>query len=257
MFGYIYETTNLINGKKYIGKHKSFKFDNNYYGSGTNIKKAIEKYGKENFKVIILEKIPDGKDYKYLSERECSWIEATNAVKSNKYYNKSYGGENEGWSGVNKAVKENSKLNGMYGKHHSQEVKNKISKANKGKASPMHGKHHSDLSKKKISWKSDLNYITRCNNISKGTINAMNNKELRNHLSEVRRKNLKDKNMIWVHNDKNEFWIDKDDLNKYLNNNCIIGRFKRIWVHKDNKSKLILENKLNNFILDGYKLGRR
>lgn len=30
MFGYIYETTNLINNKKYIGKHKSNKFDKNY-----------------------------------------------------------------------------------------------------------------------------------------------------------------------------------------------------------------------------------
>ena len=39
MFGYIYETTNLIDGKKYIGKHKSKTFDRNYYGSGTSLKK--------------------------------------------------------------------------------------------------------------------------------------------------------------------------------------------------------------------------
>ena len=38
MFGYIYETVNLIDGKKYIGKHKSSKFDSKYLGSGTYIK---------------------------------------------------------------------------------------------------------------------------------------------------------------------------------------------------------------------------
>lgn len=29
MFGYIYETINLINEKKYIGQHKAKKFDKN------------------------------------------------------------------------------------------------------------------------------------------------------------------------------------------------------------------------------------
>ena len=115
MFGYIYETTNLINGKKYIGKHKSSKFDNKYYGSGVALNQDIEKYGKENFSIKIIEEISDDKDYKYLSERECSWIEATNAVKSDKYYNNSYGGENEGWQGINKARKENPDY---YKKHH-------------------------------------------------------------------------------------------------------------------------------------------
>lgn len=55
MYGYIYLTTNLINNKKYIGRHKSPIKDNSYYGSGKIIKEALKKYGKENFSVEILE----------------------------------------------------------------------------------------------------------------------------------------------------------------------------------------------------------
>jgi hypothetical protein len=49
----IYKTTNLINGKYYIGKHKQdidpLNFDG-YFGSGKIINNAIKKYGIENFK---------------------------------------------------------------------------------------------------------------------------------------------------------------------------------------------------------------
>lgn len=53
MFGYIYETKNLINGKTYIGK-KQGEFDEKYYGSGMILKQALKKYGKKNFKITIL-----------------------------------------------------------------------------------------------------------------------------------------------------------------------------------------------------------
>lgn len=119
MFGYIYETMNLINGMKYIGKHKSSKFDKNYKGSGVKLKKAFEEFGKENFSVRIIEEIPDfdnnEEGLRYLSERETNWINICNAVMSNKYYNNSYGSEKEGWSGVNKAIKDNPNY---YKEHH-------------------------------------------------------------------------------------------------------------------------------------------
>ena len=43
----IYKTTNLINGKIYIGQDS--KNNPKYLGSGVIFLKAIKKYGKENF----------------------------------------------------------------------------------------------------------------------------------------------------------------------------------------------------------------
>jgi len=50
----IYETTNLINGKKYRGKHSSRNPNDQYLGTGTAIKRAIKYYGKENFKKEVI-----------------------------------------------------------------------------------------------------------------------------------------------------------------------------------------------------------
>lgn len=54
MFGFIYLTTCLINGKIYIGQHTVDSGDWNYIGSGILFLRAVKKYGKENFKRKIL-----------------------------------------------------------------------------------------------------------------------------------------------------------------------------------------------------------
>jgi hypothetical protein len=49
----VYKTTNLVNGKFYIGVHKQDFFlpiiFDGYLGSGLMLKRAIKKYGEENF----------------------------------------------------------------------------------------------------------------------------------------------------------------------------------------------------------------
>ena len=51
--GIVYMTTNLVNGKRYIGSHCGDP-DSNYLGSGINLTHAIKKYGKENFERVVL-----------------------------------------------------------------------------------------------------------------------------------------------------------------------------------------------------------
>lgn len=71
----IYKTTNLINGKFYIGKDKHN--NPNYLGSGKILKQAISKYGKANFKKEILEEC---EDYTIWLEREKYWIKELSAT---------------------------------------------------------------------------------------------------------------------------------------------------------------------------------
>ena len=84
----IYQTTNLITNKIYIGLHVTKNPMDSYLGSGIFITKSIKKYGKENFKKDILF-IYDNKEDMIKKEIE---IVNSEFVKSSHTYNMSMGG---------------------------------------------------------------------------------------------------------------------------------------------------------------------
>ena len=128
----VYKTTNLINGMIYVGKDSN---DNpNYLGSGLHLKRAIKKYGRENFAKDILEVC----DLSNINEREIYWIAKLNARDRKIGYNICIGGEGLG-SGVNhpsygkpgRCMK--GELNPLFGKSVSKETKQRISLSLLGK----------------------------------------------------------------------------------------------------------------------------
>lgn len=177
---YIYLTTNNINGMKYIGKHYG-ELDDPYLGSGKILKRAITKYGKENFtKSILSISINDEEN----SEKEKYYIALYNATTNPLFYNIHEGGSGGNTTaGYSKEEKESLKKklselnqginNGMYGKHHNKqtkaflsywaeferdnsvyqtpEFKQKMSELTSGEKNGMYGKHHTTESKLKMS----------------------------------------------------------------------------------------------------------
>lgn len=69
MYFTVYKTTNLINGKYYIGAHKTNNPNDSYMGSGVALLNAMKKYGRENFIKEILFTF-DNQDQMFMKEKE-------------------------------------------------------------------------------------------------------------------------------------------------------------------------------------------
>jgi len=93
---FVYETTNKITGKKYIGSHIGAESDI-CFGSGLALTRDIKKYGVENFSRITLEKALTIAE---LPGLESKWLHSVDAKNNTTYYNKT----NIAGIGYNKVV---------------------------------------------------------------------------------------------------------------------------------------------------------
>lgn len=182
-FHFVYKITNTINQKFYYGVHSTCNFDDGYFGSGLLIKRAINKYGIQNFEKTIIH-VYDNREEAYKKEKEI----LAEVLTNRNCYNIAKGGEggdtisfNPNKIEIRKKIRatlnsmsqerkiEISKkrtrkgsdngmfesarfgeLNPMYGKTQSDETRQKISLANKGKPSKRKGKKLTEDEKKNM-----------------------------------------------------------------------------------------------------------
>jgi len=157
-YHYIYRTTNLINRKYYIGMHSTDDLNDEYMGSGTYLKRSINKYGKENFNFEIIEFLLNRE---FLKNREKEIVNEEQ-LKNELCMNLKIGGE----GGLHKMKPEEAKIwHGMGGKKtwelHRESISLMITEKNKRNwvdgVFDCHygnkrwvGKKHKEESKKKI-----------------------------------------------------------------------------------------------------------
>jgi group I intron endonuclease len=151
-YGYIYKTTNLVNGNIYIGQHEGV-FTPKYLGSGLILNLAIKIYGKESFAVIPLCHVANKTAMDELEKFFISHYRKT--LKSSKLYNISQGGTGgRVWT-----------TPPGLGRYPSLETRKKLSEAHKGakhwlykkghlisgKLNPHFGRKHSEKTKAVLS----------------------------------------------------------------------------------------------------------
>ena len=121
--GQIYLVINIKSNKLYVGQTIKRIDDSKYLGSGLIIKRAIKRYGKSNFKKIILENINTSR--KELDKAEIFWISYLKTTNDKIGYNICKGGKTP--SIVGGTYEE------LYGLEKSLQIKSLMSEQRKGK----------------------------------------------------------------------------------------------------------------------------
>lgn len=164
--GVIYKTTNLIDGKWYIGKDE--KNNPEYLGSGVYLNRAVSIYGRENFKKEIL---AESNSRKELIKLEIEFIEKFNAVKDKNSYNIAsggLGGDTLGGLDNDDREKFSNKMKEVFSKMPEEKklMKSlKLSKALSGRKKTI--EHKEKISKSKVGIKQDQKTCEKKRLISK------------------------------------------------------------------------------------------
>ena len=151
---YVYVIVNKINLKLYFGSHSwdGEGLDPDYYGSGKLIKRAVNKYGKDNFIVYPIQFYNTVEECRKAEEELLTKYDVANNIYCYNIKNASVGWTSEDMKGKNNPLYgKRGKDSPLYGRHHTEETRNKMSEAQKGEKHHYYGKHLSEEHRKKLS----------------------------------------------------------------------------------------------------------
>lgn len=266
-YGCIYLVKNIQTHKVYIGKTKSKHF-NNYindhfsnalrYSNGKNrhFYRSIRKYGKQNFKWMIL--------------GYCNSLEELNeAEKECIYFFRSYSSTGETCDGIY-GYNLTKGGDGFTG-NHTEETKRKIGKSSKGRTNKSRlGQPHTEETKKKLKEANKGHKPTEYNRLRSKEVNTgnkyrlgttqteetkrkcseankgSNHPQYGKHHSENRKKKFVEtrrKNNSYNHTDETKKIISKQSKN-------------RIWINKEGKQITIKKEFLNFYLYYDWEIGR-
>jgi hypothetical protein len=246
MYFILYQITNNINGKIYVGVHKTKNINDGYMGSGTLIREAIKKYGVENFSKTI---ISFHASYEELLEAEKTIVDK-NFIRRDDTYNLAIGGESC-WNYVN--------LNGLSGHKFTSEEAKRASKL---------GVEKIELLKNTNSewYNMYCNRITNNFRYSNGFEGRKHSRKTIKKMSEIKKNanhGVGEANSQygtrWINNGFENKKIKNHLVDEYINNGWLEGRLVKVNPPKQTGKKWANNGKINklvNSIPDGWIAGR-
>lgn len=183
MWHFVYQTENTINNMSYTGVHSTDNIYDGYMGCGVYLKKAIKRYGIENFKrtiiaffpnrttALVMEKVIIGNNwtrsdsYNLCPGGRAGKLNYKRTDESKQKMSNTHKGKR-----LTESHKNNIRI-AITGRKHSKETKQKISNAHKGKQridmqgsknfwygktrsgsnNPMYNRKHSEKTKNRLS----------------------------------------------------------------------------------------------------------
>lgn len=258
MIGYIYLTTNLVNGKKYIGQHRDSHYDPSYIGSGSIFKQALKKYKRKNFHLEILCECFSEEE---LDEKEIYYIAKYNAVEDPMFYNISKGGYKMG----------TRDLVSMYNPLTDEVIycAEELIEINTQNGFHLGSRPRNEDSKERYR-KSKENLVILTNNEK---VIYVHPEDIDEYLIQGYRKgriptrpNQKQEHRKWMNKDNVSIMVKETEIQDYLNNGYSFGRIKfdhfnrtapahnknKICIQKDNVHKYINKEELSKYELEGW-----
>ena len=206
-FFIIYQITNLINGKIYVGAHTTYNINDKYMGSSKYLKKDIKEFGRENFKKIPLHVFDNKED---MIKMEAKLVNKEFCHRQDTY-NKMIGGITDfSWLGTI-TVKDKFGNNFQVYKDDPRYLSGELVFIWVGKKHPNHleGNTQSDETKEKIRIKA---------------LNRTASKDTKSKMSEQRKG---EKNYTygtcWINKNGENKLIKKEDFEKFIFDGWIKG----------------------------------